>query len=154
MLIIIKEDRLKFSSYEENELFSIVKPICDGFKTGIVQLNSAVVNTNLQVRIVLYKKGGINIDTCTQISRAVMPRIEVWADNRDVNLEVSSPGVGRTLKDAWEFQIFKDENINLLIDNNWIEGKISDADNSKMKLQTASGESEYMYEQIQKAKLD
>ena len=145
---------MKFSGYDENELFSIVNPICEGFNTRIVQLNSAIVKTSLQIRIVLYKKGGINIDSCTEISRAVMPRIEVWADNRDVNLEVSSPGVGRVLKDAYEFQIFTDEKVNILIDNHWISGTIIEADSNRLILQSDGENAEYVYEQIQKAKLD
>ena len=145
---------MKFSSFDENELYSVINPICEGFKTGIVQLNSAVVKTSLQVRLVLYKKGGINIDTCTEISRAVMPRIEVWADNRDVNLEVSSPGVGRVIKDAWEFHIFKDEKVNILIDNHWISGTIAEADNNRLLLESDGENAEYLYDEIQKAKLD
>jgi len=154
MLIIVKDDDLKFNGYEENELFSIVNPICEGLGAKLVHLNSAIVKTNLHIRIVLYKKGGINIDSCTKISRAVLPRIEVWADNRDVNLEVSSPGIGRILKDAWEFQIFKDEKVNILIDNQWIAGVIIDADKNKLILQSDDNNAEYVYEQIQKAKLD
>ena len=145
---------MKFSGYEENELFAVVNPVCEGYSVKLVQLNSAVVRTSLQVRIVLYKKGGITIDSCTEISRAVMPRIEVWADNRDVNLEVSSPGVGRVLKDAWEFQVFIDEKINILVENDWIEGTIIAADKNCVIIQSDGQNTEYRYEQIQKAKLD
>ena len=150
----MQERNLKFSSYEENELFSIIAPICEGYRAQIVQLNSAVVKTSLQVRIVLYKKGGINIDTCTEISRAVMPRIEVWADNRDVNLEVSSPGVGRTLKDAYEFQVFTGEKINILTGDQWLSGTVVSADSTGMILGADGSEKEYSFDQIQKAKLD
>ena len=145
---------MKYSDYAENELYSVIAPVCKGFGTEIVQLNSASVKSSLQVRIVLYKKGGINIDTCTEVSRAVLPRIEVWADNRDVNLEVSSPGVGRTLKDAWEFPVFAGEKINILIDNDWIEGSIVSADKQSVTVKHGEADTEYRYEQIQKAKLD
>jgi len=150
----LKEGVLKYSGYEENELFSIINPICEGYRTKIVQLNSAVVNSTLQIRIVLYKKGGINIDSCTEISRAVMPRIEVWADNRDTNLEVSSPGVGRVLKDAYEFQIFTNERVNLLIGDDWIGGTISEANKASVYIKSDTVDTEYKYDEIQKAKLD
>ena len=145
---------MKYSGYIENELFDIINPICEAYKTRIVQFNSAVVNKNLQVRIVLYKKGGINMDSCTEVSRAVMPRIEVWADNRDVSLEVSSPGVGRILKDAYEFQIFIGEKIKLLTGADWIDGTILKADESSVTLETDGKTVEYGYGMIQKAKLD
>ena len=131
---------MKFNGYEENELYSIINPICEGFNAKLVQLGSSTVKTVLHVRIVLYRKGGINIDSCTEISRAVMPRIEVWANERDVNLEVSSPGVGRTLKDAYEFQIFKGEKVHILIDSQWSEGIIVEADNTTVTIQTDDGE--------------
>ena len=145
---------MKFNGYEENELYSIINPICEGFNAKLVQLGSSTVKTVLHVRIVLYRKGGINIDSCTEISRAVMPRIEVWANERDVNLEVSSPGVGRTLKDAYEFQIFKGEKVHILIDSQWSEGIIVEADNTTVTIQTDDKNTEYNYGQIQKAKLD
>lgn len=145
---------MKYSGYEENELYSIVNPICEGYKTKIVQLNSGIVNSTLQIRIVLYKKGGINIDSCTEISRAVMPRIEVWADNRDVNLEVSSPGVSRVLKDAYEFHIFTDERVNVLIGNDWIGGVVSEANETSVYIRSENVNTEYKYDKILKAKLD
>jgi len=145
---------LKYNDYAENELFSVIEPVCRGFNTEVVQLNSAVIKTALQVRLVLHKKGGIDIDSCTQISRAVMPRIEVWADNRDVNLEVSSPGVGRTLKDAWEFHLFIGERIKLLIGNDWLEGTITSADDKSVTIQSGDNITGYSYDQILKAKLD
>lgn len=153
-LIFLKDGVLKYSGYKENELFTIVNPICEGYNTRIVQFNSAVVNKNLQVRIVLYKKGGINMDSCTEISKAVMPRIEVWADDRDVNLEVSSPGVGRVLKDAYEFQIFIGEKIKILTAVDWIEGTILEADESSVTIQTDGKNTGYDYGDVHKAKLD
>ncbi len=145
---------MKYSGYDENELFTIINPVCQGFNAKIVQLNSTVIRTTMQVRIVLYKKGGININTCSEISRAVLPRIEIWADNRDVNLEVSSPGICRTLKDAYEFNIFKDESINILIDNEWLNGKIISSDKNTVTIQSGQDCIEYNFENIQKAKLN
>ena len=114
---------MKFNGYGENELFSIINPLCEGLNAGIVHLSSTIVKTTLQIRLVVYRKGGIDIDSCSKISKTIVPRLEVWSDNRDINLEVSSPGVGRTLKDAYEFQVFTGEKASLLVDNDWIHGK-------------------------------
>ena len=144
---------MKFSDYEQNELFAIIDPICKGFSTALVHLSTAVVKNTTHIRIVLYKKGGINIDACSEISRAVQPRIEVWADQRDVNLEVSSPGVGRVLKDAFEFQVFTGEKVRLLIADEWFDGTIIKADNQTVDIETEGQQSTYEYDSIQKAKL-
>ncbi len=145
---------LKYNSYEENELFSVIKPVCDGYDASIVRLSSAVINKTLQINLVLYQKGGIGIDQCGTISRAVMPRIEVWAENRDVSLEISSPGIGRILKDAYEFQVFAGEKIQLLIDSQWLTGDIVEAGTESVDIKTENGETvKYMFDSIQKAKL-
>ncbi|MBI9108914.1 MAG: hypothetical protein JEZ04_19380 [Spirochaetales bacterium] len=144
---------MKFSDYNQNELFAIIDPICRGFSSAVVHLSTAMVKNTLQIRIVLYKKGGINIDACSEISRAVLPRVEVWANERDVNLEVSSPGVGRTLKDAYEFMVFKGEKIRLLLIEEWIDGIIIDADESSVSIKADDEQLNFEYETIQKAKL-
>ncbi len=152
-LIILKGIILKFSDYGQNELFAIIDPICRGFSTAVVHLSTAVVKNTTHIRIVLYKKGGINIDACTEISRAVQPRIEVWADERDTNLEVSSPGVGRILKDAYEFRVFKGEKVRLLIADEWIDGTIIDADDNSVSIEAGDKQFKHDYDDIQKAKL-
>lgn len=145
---------MNFNGYQDNELFSVVNPICEGFNTSIVQLNSTIVKSSLQIRIVLYKKGGLTIDASTEIARAVLPKLEVWADDRDINLEVSSPGVGRVFKDAYEFTVFKDEKISILVDSEWIECSIVSSDNKGVILQIDGKDIEYKYDQIHKAKLE
>ena len=144
---------MKYSDYSQNELFKIIEPVCRGFSASVVHLNTAIVRKTLHIRIVLYKKGGINIDACTEISRAVMPRIEVWADERDLNLEVSSPGIGRTLKDAYEFTVFNGEKVRLLVADKWLEGDIIGADEHRVTVDVGGEKTEYEYETIQKAKL-
>jgi len=144
---------LKFSDYAQNELFAIIDPICRGFSSSVVHLSTAMIKNTLHIRVVLYKKGGINIDACSEISRAVLPRVEVWADERDVNLEVSSPGIGRTLKDAYEFMVFKGEKTRLLIGDDWIDGTIISTDMSSVIIESDGKELKYEYETIQKAKL-
>lgn len=144
---------MKFSDYSQNELFAIIDPICRGFSSEVVHLSTAVVKNTMHIRIVLYKKGGINIDACTEISRAVQPRIEVWADERDINLEVSSPGVGRVLKDAYEFKVFKGEKVRLLTAGEWTDGTIIDADDCSVTIEDGCEQFKYDYDEIQKAKL-
>ena len=144
---------MKYSDYSQNELFAIIDPICRGFSASVVHLSTAMVKSTLHIRIVLYKKGGINIDACSQISRAVLPRIEVWADERDVNLEVSSPGVGRTLKDAYEFAVFTGEKVRLLIADKWQEATVIEADDAGVLVEAGGQQQKYDYDNIQKAKL-
>lgn len=144
---------MKFSDYDQNELFQVIKPVCDGFDVSIVHLSSARVKNTLQVRLVLHKKNGITIDVCSEISKAVLPRIEIWADERDVNLEVSSPGLGRILKDAYEFSIFTDENVRLLVNQEWIDGKIICADNTSVEIEAGDEKKTFKFEAVQKAKL-
>ena len=144
---------MKFTGYKDNELFSIISPICEGFNTAVVHLSTAVVRTSLQIRLVVYRKTGIDLDTCSKISKALLPRLEVWSDNRDINLEVSSPGVGRVFKDAYEFEVFKGESAKILLDNEWYEGKILSADSKSVTMEIKNTKEDYSFDEIQKAKL-
>ncbi|MDC7124430.1 MAG: hypothetical protein PQJ46_02615 [Spirochaetales bacterium] len=145
---------MKYTGYDDNELFSVINPVCSGYHAEIVQLGSSIVKSTLQVRLVLFKKDGIGVDDCAKISKAVLPRIEVWTDNRDVTLEISSPGIGRILRNAYEFCVFKGEKISILVNNNWINGCILDANDSSVRItEENEAENEYNFDSIQKAKL-
>jgi ribosome maturation factor RimP len=84
-----------------------------------------------------------------------MPRLEVVLDSRDISLEVSSPGISRTIKYFREFSIFQGRKIRLMEagENDWIEGTIVSADEQKMVLRGAAGERSYTREEITKAKI-
>ncbi|MEW5818486.1 MAG: hypothetical protein AB1798_24235 [Spirochaetota bacterium] len=140
----------------EDKLFPVVEPLVSRMGYCVVEIKSRHVENRLQIHLVIHKPGGISIDDCTEVYRAVMPRIEVVENTRDVHLEVSSPGVGRVLKSADEFKVFFGCGIKILINGSdgWIKGTIQGVLNDKMILATENGDREMAFDTIIKAKLD
>ncbi len=109
--------RTDIASYVEE----LVMPIIEEGNFELVDVEYVKEGANWYLRIYADKEGGINIDDCVAISRA----IEVKLDEKDFIedayiLEVSSPGLGRQLKkdrdykrslgEEIEFKLYKARN--------------------------------------------
>lgn len=87
--------RSEIESYVEE----LVMPIMEEGNFELVDVEYVKEGANWYLRVYADKEGGINIDDCVTISRA----LEVKLDEKDLIpdayiLEVSSPGLGRQLK--------------------------------------------------------
>jgi ribosome maturation factor RimP len=83
----------------------LVTPIIDENNFELVDVEYVKEGSNWYLRVYADKEGGINIDDCVLISRA----LEVKLDEEDFIkdpyiLEVSSPGLGRQLKKDKDFK--------------------------------------------------
>ena len=85
-----------------------------------------------------------------------MPRIELLEDSRDVNLEVSSPGITRNIKTVDEFDIFLGRKVRILKrdDSEWIHGSIESVDDNSVKLNNGKQTVSVSFPDINKAKLE
>lgn len=100
----------------EHRVESLVMPIIEEGNFELVDVEYVKEGSNYYLRVFADKEGGINIDDCVLISRA----LEVKLDKEDFIpdayiLEVSSPGLGRPLKKEKDFKrsIGKDVDIKL-----------------------------------------
>ena len=80
-------------------------PIIEEGNFELVDVEYVKEGANWYLRVYADKEGGINIDDCVAISRA----LEVKLDEKDVIpdayiLEVSSPGLGRQLKKERDYK--------------------------------------------------
>ena len=104
-----------------NYVEELVMPIIVEGNFELVDVEYVKEGANWYLRVYADKEGGINIDDCVTISRA----LEAKLDEKDVIedayiLEVSSPGLGRQLKkdrdykrhlgDEIEFKLYKARN--------------------------------------------
>ncbi len=93
--------RTDIESYVEE----LVMPIIEEGHFELVDVEYVKEGANWYLRVYADKEGGINIDDCVTISRA----LEVKLDEKDVIpdayiLEVSSPGLGRQLKKERDYK--------------------------------------------------
>ncbi len=138
-------------------LYRDLDPILRTCGYGIVELSTRKSRDGFHVYLVVHSQNGIGLDDCEKISKLVLPRIEVIEDRRDVQLEVSSPGLGRVLKHAHELSVFRGKRISVLSGSSgtWVQGTILSYENRVLKLETdTNGVIDMGIDSIQKAKLD
>lgn len=127
----------------------------EGFR--VVELHARVVKGQLHVNLVLHGPVGTTIDDVAEVHRLVQPVIEESVgEGRDLNLEVSTPGIERTLKTTREFEVFVGRGVRIMLQSTqeWIGGIIASADAGAVEIDR-SGEIERVpFTDVVKAKLD
>ncbi|MCI5595522.1 MAG: ribosome maturation factor RimP [Lachnospiraceae bacterium] len=133
--------RTEIESYVEE----LVMPIIEEGNFELVDVEYVKEGANWYLRVYADKEGGITIDDCVTISRA----LEVQLDEKDLIpdayiLEVSSPGLGRQLKKEKDYQrsIGKEVEIKLYKARNKqkeLEGILKDFDSDTFTI-TIDGE--------------
>jgi ribosome maturation factor RimP len=93
---------------------SYLEPIMKKYNFELVDLEYVKEGTNWYLRVFIDKIGGITIDDCELVSRA----LEAKLDEEDpieasYILEVSSPGLDRPLKKEADFERFKGEIVDI-----------------------------------------
>ena len=78
---------------------AFLQPIVDEYGFELVDVEYVKEGANWYLRVYADKEGGINIDDCVLISRALEAKLDAEDFIEDAYiLEVSSPGLGRPLK--------------------------------------------------------
>jgi len=88
-----------------DKLHALIAPVLQNFNADFVALELKGGKQNMLVRVVVDQDGGILLDTCTAISRALAIELEA-ADIMPgrYRLEVSSPGTDWPLKSQRDFE--------------------------------------------------
>ncbi|MDT4761484.1 ribosome assembly cofactor RimP [Sphaerochaeta sp. PS] len=114
--------------------------------------------------IIMTKDHEVTVADCSKVYKLVYPRMELQLGERDLHIEVSTPGLQRTIKDVYEFSLFGGKRVRVYDTKHeeWVSGLITDSDDASVTLASAYiGDSKEMIEtmvvdfsRIQKAKLD
>jgi ribosome maturation factor RimP len=82
-----------------------------------------------ELRVQVEAAAGTSVDTCTDFSRALVPRLDaVNFMHRQYTLEVSSPGIERKLYQPQDFPKAVGKHVKLLVRGGWVEGVLESAD--------------------------
>jgi len=89
----------------KERLSSLVAPVVDRFALDLVDLELKGSKNNMVVRAIVDTDGGVTIDTCAAVSRALADELDI-ADIMPgrYRLEVSSPGTDRPLRSKRDFE--------------------------------------------------
>jgi ribosome maturation factor RimP len=141
---------------ETVQRYQDVAPIVERLGYSLVDLVVAKKGGRFQVRVVIYSPKGTGIKECSDVHRLLQARLEVSTNERDPYIEVTSPGIDRTFRNAREFGVFIGRGVKLYrsADDQWTGGIISRYENGTVFLTTKDGVLDVPIGDVQKAKLD
>lgn len=141
-----------------DKLHALIAPILQNHQVDFVALELKGSKQNQLVRVVVDQTGGIPLDTCTAVSRALAAELEV-ADPLPgrYRLEVSSPGVDWPLKTSRDFLRNQGRLVNLEYCQGetmtTVEGSIAEVTETEVTIDSATGSVVVPLESVQVGKL-
>ncbi len=92
-------------------------------------------------RVYITSKDGVSLDKCEEVSRLISPLLDVDEPMHDsYYLEVSSPGIERSLKKTKHFVGALGERVKIkLVGNEKLEGELIKADGEGIDIETKDG---------------
>ncbi len=129
----------------ESKVLPILEPIIAEKGLELVDLEFVKEGVNWYLRVYIDKDGGVNIDDCEAVSRA----LEVKLDEKDpieqaYILEVSSPGIDRPLKKDADFVKYQGEIIDVKLykaqdGSKQYHGKLLGLENGVLSIEEENG---------------
>ena len=144
----------------ESELDAKILEDCEAVVRGmgceVVELKSLRGRNGVQVFIVICAPSGVSIDLCSEVLTTLRPRIQMLTNDPDVSIEVSSPGISRTIKSAREYGVFRGRGLRLLAEGSgeWTAGIITEVTGTGLTLKSGDVFRTFAFSDIRKAKLD
>lgn len=153
------------NTVKESRLYQEIEQLMSAIGLRTVEASAADIQGSKMLRVVVYKEGSeVNTDDLATAYNIIYPRYSVIFSDRDLQLEVSSPGLQRTLKDVIEFSVFRGKGVRCysVPDSCYIIGTIESCDDESVTLSDYSKEGKdesgkaitLLFSDIAKAKLE
>jgi ribosome maturation factor RimP len=141
---------------ETTEVRRALDAVLDGLGLRLVEFTVSRHRGSAQVRAVIYNGSSIGTGDCSKAHRAITPRLELAFPGRDIQLEVSSPGINRLIRDGAEFAFYANRGVRCYRTDisDWTAGILESVEESGIVLKTKEGAVKLDFEIIAKAKLD
>jgi len=150
---------------KNNKLFLEFTPLLKEMGILIVDVKKNVTNNYVNYIFTIgLIEGEITVDECAKVYDLLYPRLTVLEGTRNINLEVTTPGIQRSFRDFYEFSIFKGKRVRLYDKElkNTLTGIISEVFEDSVELTDLYNEDKderiskitIVFENILKAKLD
>lgn len=153
------------NTVKESRLYQEIEQLMSAIGLRTVEASVADIQGSKMLKVVVYKEGSeVNTDDLATAYNIIYPRYSVIFSDRDLQLEVSSPGLQRTLKDVIEFSVFRGKGVRCysVPDSCYIIGTIESCDDESVTLSDYSKEGKdesgkaitLLFSDIAKAKLE
>ena len=101
---------------QDRELFALLEPIVETQGVDLVEVALVGGGRRPTLRIVVHSADGVTHGDCSRVTRAVADALDDAGRLSDgYDLEVSSPGLRRVLKDPREFRVFRGAPVRLWV---------------------------------------
>ena len=158
-------NRMLSNTQEKSGLFKEIDSLVSSLSLSLVEVTKTERKGGVDMTVILYRSDSdITLDELESAYNIIYPRYSVLLGERDLNLEVSSPGLGRNIKDLSEFSVFTGKRVRLYSTgySSYVSGMIESCDERSLTLtdyliedKKESGERIVItYDTIAKAKLD
>ena len=133
-----------------------LKAVLEGLGFSLIEMTVSRHRGSVQIRLVIYNGASIGTDDCSKVHRAITPRLELAFPEQDIYIEVSSPGIDRSLKDGMEFTHYRGKGVRCYRTDisNWTAGILESVDENGIVIKTKEGIVRLEFDIIAKAKLD
>jgi ribosome maturation factor RimP len=133
---------------------SEVKKVVESHGAELYDTEVANEDGHTIYRVYILKKSGVDLDLCADISRDLSPMLDVYPPvSGQYYLEVSSPGVERTLKKPEHFEKSVGEKVYLkLSSGDKVKGKLLGFEDGEVILETSHGKEHFPLNEVRKAR--
>lgn len=138
----------------------IIEPFLNSENLELVDVQYQKEGRGWCLRVFIDKEGGVTVDDCQKVSRLIGDQIEIEElIQSNYTLEVSSPGLDRTLKKEKDFLRFKERKAAVTTyspvnQQRNFKGVIKDFKEGSLRLETEDGLIEILLDNISKARLE
>ncbi len=143
----------------EERLEGLIESCLEGSAIRLVSVYVERRGRRLVVTVCLDREGGIDVDTCAEMSEVIGRHLNVEnVIEESYNLEVESPGLQRVLRKPREFRSFLGREVEVLLRQTFegkqkLCGRLVDADAEKVKVIVDGEELVFPYEALKKTRL-
>jgi ribosome maturation factor RimP len=141
---------------EQADVGAEMERLLEGAGLSLVEFSLARRGNSVNARAVVYSREGTGTAECSKAHRLIYPRLQVIFGVEDPFLEVSSPGIDRSIRSWREYAIFAGKGLKILLVNEseWVHGKILSATEKELVLATEKGTEVFDLATVTKARLD
>ncbi len=144
--------------------FAVIAPLMNSIGLSLVDVRREELSQSVRYLITITNSDSTaGIDECSKAHKLLQTRLSLVENERDIDMEVSTPGIQRNIRDVYEFEVFTGRRCRILDSSKelWFTGIIESCDEVSITLgQTQVEDNKEIigthtipYSQIQKAKL-
>ena len=108
-----EDGRLAKRNAYENSLMERLRDSVAALGATLIDLRLLGEHGKQILRLYIDKRGGVGIDDCEAVSRAVDPLLDAWGETRHDFLEVQSPGLEHPLENAEQAALHTGEQVDV-----------------------------------------